>query len=174
MFKEKGFTLIELLIVVLIIGILAAIAVPQYNKAVKKSRAMQALILVRNIADSRERYFLETGDYPVNFSDLDIQVPAEESRYPGYNDSYAKITVSKDWFILMGSGAYANYVTAYSSGTVSTVYISYQKDRDRKIFCVASNTNTEGLALCQSLGAKQTNPPTVNCGWNATQCLALN
>lgn len=57
----SGFTLIELLVVVLIIGILAAIALPQYQKAVEKSRAAEAVSILRTLRDQQSFCFLEYG-----------------------------------------------------------------------------------------------------------------
>ena len=56
---KKGFTLIELLVVVLIIGILSAIALPQYTKAVEKSRASEAEQMLRSLRDAQAFCFLE-------------------------------------------------------------------------------------------------------------------
>lgn len=60
--KQEGFTLIELLVVVLIIGILAAIALPQYNAAVEKSRATEALTMLKNAHNAYELKILEEGE----------------------------------------------------------------------------------------------------------------
>ena len=59
--NNRAFTLIELLVVVLIIGILSAIALPQYQKAVEKSRAAEALTNMRTIVNNVEMVILETG-----------------------------------------------------------------------------------------------------------------
>ena len=49
---SNGFTLIELLVVVLIIGILASIAVPQYRKAVYRAQMTEAVVNTKAIYDA--------------------------------------------------------------------------------------------------------------------------
>lgn len=59
--KKRGFTLIEMLVVVLIIGILAAIALPQYQKAVVKSRVAEGLANLRTLGKAVELCQMEHG-----------------------------------------------------------------------------------------------------------------
>ena len=58
---KKGFTLIEMLVVVLIIGILAGIALPQYTNAVEKSKASEALIILKSLRDHQALCFTQYG-----------------------------------------------------------------------------------------------------------------
>ena len=73
---KRGFTLIELLVVVLIIGILAGVALPQYEKAVMKSRMNSVLPLIRAIKEANEVYYMANGKYTDNLEELDIAIPA--------------------------------------------------------------------------------------------------
>lgn len=79
---NKGFTLIELLVVVLIIGILSGVAIPQYEKAVKKSRMAEAVVTSKAILDASNVYSTTFRSCPESLSDLDVKV----------NSS------SKDWY----------------------------------------------------------------------------
>ena len=72
---KQGFTLIELLVVVLIIGILSAVALPQYQTAVERSRAAEALTQMAAIADSMERYHAQHDAWPTSFTSLDVDFP---------------------------------------------------------------------------------------------------
>ncbi|MGN0016408.1 MAG: type IV pilin protein [Candidatus Avelusimicrobium sp.] len=90
---KKGFTLIELLVVVLIIGILSAVALPQYQKAVAKSRYTQLVTAGKSLKDAMEVYYMANGTYPHYWNQLDIEDPGcEESptgRYMLWCDNFA-------------------------------------------------------------------------------------
>ena len=67
-----GFTLIELLVVVLIIGILASVALPQYKKAVYKTRYATLKNMTQAIADAQKVYYLANSTYATDFNELSI------------------------------------------------------------------------------------------------------
>jgi len=92
--RQKGFTLLELLIVVIIIGILASMAIPQYQKVIRKSKAAEALTNLAALRASMDRYWYEQvamgvgaynvivlnmggvqGDAGVNIQLLDVENP---------------------------------------------------------------------------------------------------
>ena len=82
--NKKAFTLLELLIVVLIIGILATIALPQYKRAVERSKMAEAVTMVKTIAQAQQRYYMIHGKYLVcmeGINSLDINLPGKDATY---------------------------------------------------------------------------------------------
>lgn len=69
--KQKGFTLIELMIVIAIIGILAAIAIPQYNKYTARVQVAEAFMLMAPVKTALILYYQTTGEFPTMTNTID-------------------------------------------------------------------------------------------------------
>jgi len=70
MLNRKGFTLIELLIVVVIIGILAAIAIPKFAATKDKAKLASVKTDVRNMMTAQEAYFSDYATYAADYASL--------------------------------------------------------------------------------------------------------
>lgn len=75
-----GFTLIEVLAVVLMIGILTAIGLPQYRRSVQRAEAMEAMINLKTIYEAAKRYRAANSEAPLSLKGLDVQFFDAEER----------------------------------------------------------------------------------------------
>ncbi len=93
--KRKGFTLTEVLVVVLIIGILGAIAYPVYTKTIMRSRAAEAINLLELTRDKQMTSVARQGQYFNDFGDID-QLTANKSKETpsGRQMNVGKYTIS--------------------------------------------------------------------------------
>ena len=107
--NKKGFTLIEMLVVVLIIGILAAIALPQYRKVVEKSKVPEAVITLKYMKERGQEFMLVNGMtkemssaqwspyYPLTNEKLGIELPDSWECEVEPNASSNEVCCSSEW-----------------------------------------------------------------------------
>jgi prepilin-type N-terminal cleavage/methylation domain-containing protein len=116
--NRAGFTLIELLVVVLIIGVLAATAVPQYFKLVEKSKIAEAIHLIDAIRGSQERYVSKYGGYCTGTistcGGFDMNIPT--LKYFNTPTSFAPGSTPPSWKSTLtrnsNTAVYGNYVVS--------------------------------------------------------------
>ena len=81
--NKKGYNLVELTVVVLIIAILAAIAVPLYRTTVEKTRIMTDFTLLKAMADAVIQYYPEDNAFPTRLTQLHVRLPDGAWAYTG-------------------------------------------------------------------------------------------
>ncbi|MBC2603569.1 prepilin-type N-terminal cleavage/methylation domain-containing protein [Puniceicoccus vermicola] len=92
--SKKGFTLVEIMIVVVIIGLLAAMAIPAFQKVRENSQQKTVLNNLRQIASGGQQYILEKGTDNASFSALEgVYFPTIKTVA---GEDYSGLTVSSD------------------------------------------------------------------------------
>lgn len=184
-----GFTLIELLIVVLVIGILASVAYPQYEKAVVKSKVTKILPWFKKIKEGRELYLMNGGNQ--NCMDLGRYMDAlgvkARSRCFGTNydglcaneNSWCDSTLYVDdkTSIFNGTG-HARYsykrsnrqATEDFSIILLTFFRGYtSEEKTGDLFCKPA---TEwGVEICKQLASSSV---TAKCDYSNSDCYRIN
>lgn len=70
---KQGFTLVELLVVVLIIGILASVGLPEYTRAIKRARSAEAKQMLPDMYNAKKLAKVTLGREPTTFAEMDVK-----------------------------------------------------------------------------------------------------
>ncbi len=96
---QQGFTLIELMVAVVVVGILSAIAIPNYRSYVQKAERGAAKAAMLNIAQTQERYFTNNGTY--------LAIAAPPTAAPAGWQNYSGSSTSVKYNIAVTAGTLA-------------------------------------------------------------------
>lgn len=147
--KNKGFTLIEMLVVVLIIGILASVALPQYKYVVAKAKFTQLLTATKAIKDAQTRYMLAHNERSLDLSALDIDIEGGTYGPGSYSNANMKDKITFDW-----GSCHITYNSARDviSCKIDKPYIEYlyPLGLGRRSCCASQASGTVGKKICQS------------------------
>lgn len=157
---KQGFTLIELMIVVLIIGILSAIAMPQYTKAIEKARVSEALTMLNAIQKGVDIWLMENG-YPnstvelVGLSSAGDKL-AKQMVIDAENALNCTGDTCKGKFFYYDAYCYNSGCTTYASSTTKASYQlnMYKSKATRKWNKECCPGNDLGHAICDQLSGQ--------------------
>jgi len=115
---RKGFTLVELAVVIIIIGVLAAFAVPRFLDSVERSKAGEAFNYLSAIRTAQERYQIRMGTYCDDLTKLDIQMPSPKYFTVAVPAAGSTGSLEDSWTLTLtragAAGGYGEYTVVFT------------------------------------------------------------
>ena len=155
--NRSGFTLIELLVVVLIIGILASVALPQYQKAVIKARAAEAWTTLKSINDALAIKNMEedTKGKCYNFDELALSFIKQDGgsatglSYAGTNFNYTL----QEYNLVGGTVCLASAEPTWLNGSLEGAFrLNITPSGKRGCWAILGMAgNSKGTEMCKTL-----------------------
>ena len=151
---KKGFTLVELLTVVLIIAILSGVALPNYQKSIEKTRATEAMNIVKAANEAVYTYATERNKCPESFSKLLISIPGEEKEKGVLSGKrFIYYLNSADNGLIPGTsckGVLADRNSTKVDYQIWNPYTVNPQTKKRGLAC--SSAQQAGIKVCKALG----------------------
>ena len=116
--NRRGFTLVELAVVVVIIGVLAAFAVPRFMSSVERSKAAEAFNYLSALQGAQERFHAHGGTYADELTDLDIKLSVPKYFSVGTPAAGATGDLQDSWTLTLtrmgASAGYGEYTVTFT------------------------------------------------------------
>ncbi|MBI3312210.1 MAG: prepilin-type N-terminal cleavage/methylation domain-containing protein [Candidatus Omnitrophica bacterium] len=107
--QKHGFTLLELLVVVIVVGILASVALPQFQKMMLRSRASEGVNTLGAILTAELLYYQERSTFTATAADLLVTIPANGTTW--FNYTFPAATGTSAQVVATGSAVAVNGAT---------------------------------------------------------------